>query len=118
MSGAPVETQLLSTVPVISQSSNLSLWIYASTEPSFIHRYEYITINIAYLVIGANGSVRGKKVTSLARWPPNPSRCWALTWRTIGPMEDYWARSGGLLAEWPLSTSGGVFPLTRLTTDA
>ena len=33
-------------------------------------------------------------------------------------MEDYWARSGGLLAEWPLSTSGGVFPLTRLTTDA
>ena len=23
-------------------------------------------------------------------------------------MEDYWARSGGLLAEWPLSTSGGV----------
>ena len=29
-------------------------------------------------------------------------------------MEDYWARSGGLLAEWPLSTSGGVFPLTRL----
>ena len=74
--------------------------------------------NIAYLVIGANGTVRGKKVTSLARWPPNPSRCWALTWRTIGPMEDYWARSGGLLAEWPLSTSGGVFPLTRLTTDA
>ena len=73
---------------------------------------------IAYLVIGANGNVRGKKVTSLARWPPNPSRCWALTWRTIGPMEDYWARSGGLLAEWPLSTSGGVFPLTRLTTDA
>ena len=72
--------------------------------------------DIAYLVIGANGSVRGKKVTSLARWPPNPSRCWALTWRTIGPMEDYWARSGGLLAEWPLSTSGGVFPLTRLTT--
>ena len=56
----------------------------------------------AYLVIGANGIVRGKKVTSLARWPPNPSRCWALTWRTIGPMEDYWARSGGLLAEWPL----------------
>ena len=74
--------------------------------------------SIAYLVIGANGNVRGKKVTSLARWPPNPSRCWALTWRTIGPMEDYWARSGGLLAEWPLSTSGGVFPLTRLTTDA
>ena len=73
--------------------------------------------DIAYLVIGANGNVRGKKVTSLARWPPNPSRCWALTWRTIGPMEDYWARSGGLLAEWPLSTSGGVFPLTRLTTD-
>ena len=28
-------------------------------------------------------------------------------------MEDYWARSGGLLAEWPLSTSGGVFPLER-----
>ena len=55
--------------------------------------------SIAYLVIGANGIVRGKKVTSLARWPPNPSRCWALTWRTIGPMEDYWARSGGLLAE-------------------
>ena len=25
-------------------------------------------------------------------------------------MEDYWARSGGLLAEWPLSTSGGVSP--------
>ena len=75
-------------------------------------------VSIAYLVIGANGNVRGKKVTSLARWPPNPSRCWALTWRTIGPMEDYWARSGGLLAEWPLSTSGGVFPLTRLTTDA
>ena len=73
---------------------------------------------IAYIMIGANGIVRGKKVTSLARWPPNPSRCWALTWRTIGPMEDYWARSGGLLAEWPLSTSGGVFPLTRLTTDA
>ena len=68
-------------------------------------------------MIGANGIVRGKKVTSLARWPPNPSRCWALTWRTIGPMEDYWARSGGLLAEWPLSTSGGVFPLTRLTTS-
>ena len=40
------------------------------------------------LVIGANGNVRGKKVTSLARWPPNPRRCWALTWRTIGPMED------------------------------
>ena len=75
-------------------------------------------LRVAYLVIGANGNVRGKKVTSLARWPPNPSRCWALTWRTIGPMEDYWARSGGLLAEWPLSTSGGVFPLTRLTTDA
>ena len=68
-------------------------------------------------MIGANGIVRGKKVTSLARWPPNPSRCWALTWRTIGPMEDYWARSGGLLAEWPLSTSGGVFPLTRLTSS-
>ena len=77
-----------------------------------------VSSTIAYLVIGANGIVRGKKVTSLARWPPNPSRCWALTWRTIGPMEDYWARSGGLLAEWPLSTSGGVFPLTRLTTDA
>ena len=75
-------------------------------------------VTIAYIVTGANGNVRGKKVTSLARWPPNPSRCWALTWRTIGPMEDYWARSGGLLAEWPLSTSGGVFPLTRLTTDA
>ena len=75
-------------------------------------------VTIACIVIGANGIVRGKKVTSLARWPPNPSRCWALTWRTIGPMEDYWARSGGLLAEWPLSTSGGVFPLTRLTTDA
>ena len=73
-----------------------------------------LLVFIAYLVIGANGNVRGKKVTSLARWPPNPSRCWALTWRTIGPMEDYWARSGGLLAEWPLSTSGGVFPLTRL----
>ena len=28
-------------------------------------------------------------------------------------MEDYWARSGGLLAEWPLSTSGGVFPHCR-----
>ena len=63
-------------------------------------------------MIGANGSVREEKDSSLARWPPNPSRCWALTWRTIGPMEDYWARSGGLLAEWPLSTSGGVFPLT------
>ena len=72
-------------------------------------------VSIAYLVIGANGIVRGKKVTSLARWPPNPSRCWAPTWRTNGPMEDYWARSGGLLAEWPLSTLGGVFPLTRLT---
>ena len=30
-------------------------------------------------MIGANGSVRGKKDSSLARWPPNPSRCWALT---------------------------------------
>ena len=37
----------------------------------------------SHLVIGANGSVRGEKVTSLARWPPNPSRCWAL------PLEDY-----------------------------
>ena len=73
-----------------------------------------VFIALAYIMIGANGIVRGKKVTSLARWPPNPSRCWPLTWRTIGPMEDYWARSGGLLAEWPLSTSGGVFPLTRL----
>ena len=65
--------------------------------------------SIAYLVIGANGIVRGKKVTSLARWPPNPSRCWALTWRTIGPMEDYWARSGGLLAEWPLPPRAECF---------
>ena len=49
-------------------------------------------------MIGANGSVRGKKDPSLARWPPNPSRRWALTSRTIGPVEDYWAHSGGLLA--------------------
>ena len=61
------------------------------------------------IVIGANGNGRGKKVTSLARWPPNPSRCWALTWRTIGPMEDYWARSGGLLAEWPLPPRAECF---------
>ena len=72
------------------------------------HGSGYELCNIAYLVIGANCIVRGKKVTSLARWPPNPSRCWALTWRTIGPMEDYWARSGGLLAEWPLSTLTAV----------
>ena len=55
---------------------------------------------IAFIVIGANGIVRGEKVTSLARWPPNPSRCWALT------MEDYWARSGGLLAVGPLFNLG------------
>ena len=54
----------------------------------------------AFIVIGANGIVRGEKVTSLARWPPNPSRCWALT------MEDYWARSGGLLAVGPLFNLG------------
>ena len=60
---------------------------------------------IAFIVIGANGSMRGEKVTSLARWPPNPSRCWALT------MEGYQAVG-------PLSTSGGVFPIARLTTDA
>ena len=65
-------------------------------------------------MIGANGIVRGKKVTSLARWPPNPSRCWALTWRTIGPMEDYWARSGGLLAEWPLPPRAECFPRWRV----
>ena len=69
----------------------------------------YYEGNIAYIMIGANGIVRGKKVTSLARWPPNPSRCWALTWRTIGPMEDYWARSGGLLAEWPLPPRAECF---------
>ena len=57
-------------------------------------------LSIAFIVIGANGIVRGEKVTSLARWPPNPSRCWALT------MEDYWARSGGLLAVGPLFNLG------------
>ncbi len=76
--------------------------------------YEYI----AYLVIGANGIVRGEKVTTTGNEPSSLAAesepLLALTWRTIGPMEDYWARSGGLLAEWPLSTSGGVFPLTRL----
>ena len=40
-------------------------------------------IIVAFIVIGANGIVRGEKVTSLARWPPKPSRCWALN------MEDY-----------------------------
>ena len=60
----------------------------------------YYEGNIAFIVIGANGIVRGEKVTSLARWPPNPSRCWALT------MEDYWARSGGLLAVGPLFNLG------------
>ena len=45
-------------------------------------QYHYDTY-VAFIVIGANGSMRGEKVTSLARWPPNPSRCWALT------MEDY-----------------------------
>ncbi len=39
----------------------------------------------------------GRRNSSLARWPPNPSHCWALTWRTISPwrtikpaLEDYW----------------------------
>ena len=75
-------------------------------------------IYIAFIVIGANGIVRGEKVTSLARWPPT-SRLPVIRavagpspWGTIGPaLEDYW-----LLA--PFSTSGGVFPLGRLTTDA
>ena len=38
-------------------------------------------------MIGANGIVRGEKVTSLARWPPNPD-AGPFLWRTIG--------SGGL----------------------
>ena len=81
-------------------------------------------------MIGANGIVRGEKVTSLARWPPNPD-AGPFLWRTIGSgglpvpvlpnvnliLEDYWAGFDGLDC-WPLSTSGGVFPLTRLTTDA
>ena len=57
----------------------------------------------------------GRRNSSLARWPPNPSHCWALTWRTIGPMEDYWARSGGLLAGWPLLPRAECYPLARLT---
>ena len=40
----------------------------------------------------------GRRNSSLARWPPNPSQCWALTWRTImspwrtirPTLEDYW----------------------------
>jgi hypothetical protein len=51
-------------------------------------------------VIGADRPMavcEGRRNSSLARWPPNPSHCWALTWRTIGPwrtirpaLEDYW----------------------------
>jgi hypothetical protein len=39
----------------------------------------------------------GRRNSSLARWLPNPSHCWALTWGTISPwrtirpaLEDYW----------------------------
>jgi hypothetical protein len=46
-------------------------------------------------------------------WPPNPSHCWALTWRTIGPwrtirpaLKDYWL-------DGPLGTKG-VRPLRCL----
>ena len=58
-------------------------------------------------MIGANGIVRGEKVTSLARWPPNPD-AGPFLWRTIGSgglavlpnvnliLEDYWAGFDGL----------------------
>ena len=41
--------------------------------------------HIAFIVIGANGIVRGEKIRGdePSSLPPNPSRCWALT------MEDY-----------------------------
>ena len=53
--------------------------------------------------------------SSLALRPPSPSHCWALTWRTIGPVEDYWAHSGGLLAEWALPPWAECFHLLSLS---
>ena len=42
------------------------------------------------ILIGANGSVRGKKVSGLACWPPSPSGEPSLT----VSMEDYWSLLG------------------------
>ena len=69
-------------------------------------------------MIGATGSVRGKKEFEPNSLAPESEPLLGPHLEDYWSIEDYWARSGGLLAEWPLSTSGGVFPLTRLTTDA
>ena len=69
-------------------------------------------------MIGANGSVRGKKEFE-------PSSSAAESEPLLGPhLEDYWSHGGllgllgGLLAWLAPSTSGGVFPFARLTMDA
>ena len=77
-------------------------------------------------MIGANGIVRGEKVTSLARWPPNPD-AGPFLWRTIGSgglpvpvlpnvnliLEDYWARFDGLRLLAPFSNiSGELFHIS------
>ena len=85
-----IDFQDFTTQSIFAVTSRRSGTVQNRPVPALDDRYLRYC-DIAYLVIGANGIVRGKKVTSLARWPPNPSRCWALTWRTIGPMEDYWA---------------------------
>ena len=59
--------------------TRLSINYRYSTVPQTLGtRRRLESYTIAFIVIGANGIVRGEKVTSLARWPPNPSRCWAL----------------------------------------
>eukprot|EP01043_Picozoa_sp_COSAG02_P037415 COSAG02_NODE_2806_length_7991_cov_21.891916_1_plen_63_part_10 len=56
-------------------------------------------------MIGATGSVRGKKEFEPNSLAPESEPL-------LGPpLEDYWARSGGLLGWLASSTSGGVFPL-------
>ena len=70
-------------------------------------------IGIAYIrlyMIGANGSVRGKKEFEPNSLAPESEPLLGPHLEDYWSIEDYWARSGGLLGWLAPSTSGGVFP--------
>ena len=62
-------------------------------------------------MIGATGSVRGKKEFEPNSLAPESEPLLGPHLEDYWSIEDYWARSGGLLGWLAPSTSGGVFPL-------
>ena len=70
--------------------------IKSGRDPAPVHACSCTMLHFSLhslFMIGANGSVRGKKVSGLACWPPSPSGEPSLT----VSMEDYWSLLGWVL---------------------